>query len=419
MQRRTELSMQPAPLPTIRTRRRSTATPLTGQDYGYGVQAYGGYKGVYGTGQGGNNYPGSIIGVEVDATNDPGAGNLFGVYGYIYGGSVGYAVYGYATGASGTNAAGYFNGNVYATTYLTISERKFKKDIAPVENALSQILRLKPAIYQFKKEEYKAVALPEGKQLGLIADEVKQVFPELVQKAIKPARYDEKDRHKVIDPAIEYEAVNYQGLIPVLIASTQEQQGQIEALKKENSALKERLSRIETMLTKNSAPVSLSSAYLENPVPNPSKSSTLVRYGVPDGSSPAKLTLTNAKGQLLTELSLNNSRTEQVSLNTANFSVGTYTCTLWVDGRQVVSRQLVITRRNASNYRPLTLCYDFDFGPVAVLQAFLFCIMAEVVQILIQLFHKMCKALVAVKKLLEEKEKRTIKVGLRKPELWK
>lgn len=185
--------------------------------------------------------------------------------------------------------------------------------------------------------------LPKGRQIGLIADELKQVFPELVQKAVHPARYDEKDRHKMIDPVVAYEAVNYQGLIPVLIASAQEQQQQIEGLKKENSELKERLAKIEATLTRNST-ISLSSAYLENPVPNPSQSSSVVRYYVPESNATAKLTLVNAKGQTLKEVSLASRGSGQVKLSTANLPAGVYGCTLWTDGQRVSSRQLVIAR---------------------------------------------------------------------------
>src|SRR5207244_3378757 len=130
-------------------------------------------------------------------------GATTGVYGEASGGNYAYGVFGTAYDGSSINAAGYFNGNVYANGVLLTSDRKFKKDISPVEKALPQIMKLKPSTYQFKGDEYKGMHLPKGRQMGLIADELKQVFPELVQKAVKPARYDEKDRTKVIDPEVE------------------------------------------------------------------------------------------------------------------------------------------------------------------------------------------------------------------------
>ena len=137
-----------------------------------------------------------------------GIGNFYGVFASADGGAF--------------NAAGYFEGNVYSNNVLLTSDRKFKKDIIPIEHPLDQLLKLKPATYQFKTEEYKGMHLAKGKHMGLIADEVKQVFPQLVETAVHPAEFDKEDGKKLLSPEISYEAVNYFGLIPVLIASVQE-----------------------------------------------------------------------------------------------------------------------------------------------------------------------------------------------------
>jgi hypothetical protein len=246
-------------------------------------------------------------------------------------------VYGSAKNASGTNAAGYFSGYVYAGGYFSTSDRKFKKDLAPLENVLSNLLKLKPATYRFKTNEFQSMGLAKEKQIGLIADELKQVFPELVQRVISPAQYDKDDPSKVIDPAVEYEAVNYQGLIPVLIASIQEQQQQIIALKGELTALK-------NQIQDKSGSVTVSSSYLDQNTPNPASATTTIRYHIPERSTSARLTLTNASGQVIRTVSLNNRGTGQLSLSTSSMAAGTYHYTLYVDGRQAGTKRLVVTR---------------------------------------------------------------------------
>jgi hypothetical protein len=37
-------------------------------------------------------------------------------------------------------------------------------------------MKLKPVNYQFKTTDFPEMQLPHGKQMGLIADEVKQIF---------------------------------------------------------------------------------------------------------------------------------------------------------------------------------------------------------------------------------------------------
>jgi hypothetical protein len=261
-----------------------------------------------------------------------------GVRGYAEGGTNVYGVYGYAANGS-FNAAGYFSGNVYANGVLLTSDRKFKSDIAPLDNALQQVMKLRPASYQFKTTEYKSMHLPKGRQLGLIADEVKAVFPELVQRAVHPAVYDENDRTKILDPEVEYEGVNYQGFIPVLVASVKE-------LKAENDDLKTRLEKLEKLLSANGNTIALnpSIAFLEQNIPNPSHGLTTIRYGIPDGTTSARLILVNAKGQTLKEVNISAKGSGQVNLDVAALPAGTYTYSLFINGKEADNKKMVITR---------------------------------------------------------------------------
>ena len=81
--------------------------------------------------------------------------------------------------------------------------------------------------------------LPEGLQYGLIADEVKEVLPSAVKKAVNPAVYENGDEKsgKLLFDAVEFNALNYTEMIPILIGGMQEQQKQIEELKKQNELL--------------------------------------------------------------------------------------------------------------------------------------------------------------------------------------
>ncbi len=82
--------------------------------------------------------------------------------------------------------------------------------------------------------------LPEGVHYGLLADEVQQVMPGAVKKAVQPTEYtnhDEKNGKKLSDE-VEFNAVNYTEMIPILIAAVKEQNQIIEELKKEIELLK-------------------------------------------------------------------------------------------------------------------------------------------------------------------------------------
>jgi trimeric autotransporter adhesin len=78
----------------------------------------------------------------------------------------------------------------------------------------------------------------------------------------------------------------------------------VQELNTENKDLKERISKLEdlvTQLAKGKAinTNTLSHSYLEQNIPNPVKGSTRISYSVPEGSSKAQLLLTDALGRTL------------------------------------------------------------------------------------------------------------------------
>jgi hypothetical protein len=217
----------------------------------YGV--YGSAKAsTFGEGVFGSGY---IVGVEGEAIL-PGSGNRFGVYGSgenggasnygVYGhafdGATAYGVYGKGEGAN-TNYGGYFVGDVYTTGSYLPSDRKLKNEIRPLTQALDIIQKLKPSFYTYKTDDYKQMQLPEGIQYGLIADEVEEVLPGSVKKTVQPAEYETgpDERGKLISEEVEFNAVNYMEMIPILIGAVQEQQLIISQLQTEIDDMEKRL----------------------------------------------------------------------------------------------------------------------------------------------------------------------------------
>ena len=189
-------------------------------DIGYGIMGLGGGRGVVGhsfLAGAGTRY--GLFGVGANGINN------YGVYGNATGGTTAYGIYGTASGAT-TNYAGYFAGDVHVSGVFSNSDRKLKNDIKPLSNALSIINQLKPSVYTFKTNEYKQMNLPEGLQYGLIADEVQQAVPGAVKKAVQPAQYENNNEHtgKKLNDEVEFNAVNYTEMIPILIAAMKEQQ---------------------------------------------------------------------------------------------------------------------------------------------------------------------------------------------------
>lgn len=178
-----------------------------------------------------------------------GDGINYGIYGEASGTNTAYGVFGHAYGATNTYA-GYFEGNVLTTGVYQTSDRKFKNNIKPLNGALSIINQLKPSVYTFKTNEFKRMSFDEGLQYGLIADEVQQVLPGAVKKAVQPAEYEtlDKKKGKKLSDEIEFNAVNYTQMIPILIGAVKEQQAVITNQQKKIDDLEKRLMALEKKL---------------------------------------------------------------------------------------------------------------------------------------------------------------------------
>ena len=104
------------------------------------------------------------------------------------------------------------------------SDIRLKENINPIQDALFKVRQLQGIEFDWKEldeDEKKKIHSHEGHDVGVIAQEVEKVLPEVVQKRENG-----------------YKAVKYEKMIPLLIESIKEQQEQIEELKKEVEELK-------------------------------------------------------------------------------------------------------------------------------------------------------------------------------------
>jgi len=108
-----------------------------------------------------------------------------------------------------------------------------KKNIQPLNSALQRIVQLKPSVYEFDTNKYSHLKLPHGKKYGFLAEDVQGVFPELVSSKYVPYAYGKNSQRNAM-----LKTVDEASLIPLLVASIQEQQQQIQELRQALEDLK-------------------------------------------------------------------------------------------------------------------------------------------------------------------------------------
>lgn len=196
----------------------------------------------------------NLSGVSASSLSVSGASNLNSVTaGNITGGSL--TLSGGATVSSAIHSYGsgvfdslFVNGSATASIYYTHSDRRFKEYIEPLENPLESILALNPVQYDLKKE-YVAPG-KDRKQLGLIAQEVREVYPELVNE--NSNGYLAVNYVGLIAPIIDSVKVLYKSIVSIGDSSASNSR-EIASLKKENQELRERLDRLEAALENKSS----------------------------------------------------------------------------------------------------------------------------------------------------------------------
>jgi len=120
------------------------------------------------------------------------------------------------------------NGDFSATTVSELSDARLKTNIEPLDHALSTVLRLQGQRFNWRREEYPEHGFTDERDLGLIAQAVEMVLPELVR--------ENRDGYKTIE---------YGKLTAVLVEAMKEQQAHIAAQQDQIAALMSRVQEIE------------------------------------------------------------------------------------------------------------------------------------------------------------------------------
>jgi len=156
-----------------------------------------------------------------DSTGDTGALRAEGgasINGISYFGSYVTIDQGLGVGTAGTSTAGLIRATNDVVAYYS-SDKRLKDNVIKIGNPLDKISQLNG--YEFDWIAKEGIHENEGHDIGVIAQEVEKVIPEIVQT---------RDNG--------YKAVKYEKIVPLLIESIKEQQEQIDELKKEVEELK-------------------------------------------------------------------------------------------------------------------------------------------------------------------------------------
>jgi hypothetical protein len=120
-------------------------------------------------------------------------------------------------------------GAIYATGNITafFSDIRLKNNEGRIDNALDKVSKLSGIYYTTNETAKEYGYTDEARQVGVIAQEVKEVLPEIVKAA--PFDLDENGKSK---SGQDYMTVQYDKLVPLLIEAIKELKAEVDELKK-------------------------------------------------------------------------------------------------------------------------------------------------------------------------------------------
>lgn len=120
------------------------------------------------------------------------------------------------------------NGDFFCTA-VNPSSRRFKENVASMTDGLDLAMKLRPVTFDWNEEHSKRRGFVHD--FGFIAEEVQELLPHVVAK----------------DEEGNVAGVDYARLSSIAIAAVQTQQASLDALRRENEALKARVAGLEAM----------------------------------------------------------------------------------------------------------------------------------------------------------------------------
>jgi len=249
------------------------------------------------------------------------------------------ALGGWMNGQSKSNLRLQVNGNVGSSGYYVFSDSAIKTNVVELQNALSDIMKLRPVsynynngLYSFWKDstittdsnELKQASIDldtfgkilgtENKRIGFIAQEVEKIYPTLVATI--------GNTH----------AINYVELVPVLIKGMQEQQSTIDSLNLQIQNLRQEIINWQGRSIDTNG---LSKSRLFQNTPNPFDGITKISYFIDENIniSIATIEVRDIMGNLKATLALGDrSGIGEVDYDGSSLTQGYYIYTLKVNG---------------------------------------------------------------------------------------
>ncbi len=209
--------------------------------------------------------------------------------------------------------------------WTVVSDARFKSDVKPYTRGLDLIKEIDPVYFRYN--ELSGVADQEEEYVGVLAQDLQAVAPDMVSNIPDP-----EDKDAVTD----YLSVDLSQLDFALVNSVKELSQQLEALQAEVVELRKELSASKaqsSVLESGNAALFVA--------PNPFQSDTRVMYRLGEQTQDATLEVYNLEGKLIHSEVLDAVENGEVQLSLDQYTSGALIFKLMADGKVMDTQQII------------------------------------------------------------------------------
>lgn len=229
------------------------------------------------------------------------------------------------------------DGDIRVNTTIYSSDARYKENISNIDGSKNNLFKLRGVTYNFKKDESKnniqatetmnpdkkfgkIVKEDSRKHFGFIAQEVKEIFPELV--------YEDDEGYLGID---------YVSFIPLLIEEIKTHKVTIDKMNDEITTLKQQ------KVFSNSSTETISNKLFQNS-PNPFKNNTIITYEIQDNFNSASIMIFDLQGTLIDTYPIFESGKNEINIIGNKYKPGMYIYSLIIDDKEIDTKRMILTK---------------------------------------------------------------------------
>ena len=224
----------------------------------------------------------------------------------------------------------YGNGNLWFNGSFQWSDKTLKENIDSLKGSLNKVLKLQGVTYNLKPSV--ANEPNPKKQIGLIAQDVETIVPEVVATNDKGIK-----------------GVAYQNLVALLIEAMKEEDKKVTQLQRDlNACCKKNNQRVSDSTQGNSETTIniqlANNSLLYQNEPNPYSNSTTIRYYIPGNITGAYIVFYDSFGNEMKKVEVKQAGSGKIEADTQNLAEGVYSYSLVVGNQVIDTKKMLKTK---------------------------------------------------------------------------